>query len=70
MAVNFEEHWRSTGEGLEIMEFSGRFRVRRTYILVILRRIGPLINIVALQLSNVVQNEDHNDALKWRSHLS
>ena len=52
------------------MELSGRFRVRRTYILVILRRIGPLFNIVALQLSNLVQNEDHDDALKWRSHLS
>ena len=68
--VNLIVYFCSTGWWLRSMESSGRFRVRRTYILVILRRIGPLINIVALQLSNLVQNEDHDDALKWRSHLS
>ena len=52
------------------MELSGWSMVRRTYIVVILIRIGPLINIVVLQLSNLVENEDHDGALKWRSHLS
>ena len=60
----------STAKSFEPNELSGVFMIGRTRILWSLEGFGPLINIVALQLSNLVQNEDHDGALKWRSHLS
>ena len=65
-----DEHWWSTGTWLGQMVLSGTSRIGRTTILWILDGNGPLINIVALQLSNVVQNEDHDDALTWSINLS
>ena len=48
---------------------SARFRVRRTFILVTLRRFGPIVDIVALQLTKMVQKLEHDDALTWTINL-
>ena len=60
----------STAKSFEPNELSGVFMIGRTRILWSLEVFGPLINIVALQLSNLVQNEDHDDALTWSINLS
>ena len=44
---------------------SQRFRVGRTMSLWILKRFGPVFNIVALQLQKLVQKLDHEVALTW-----
>ena len=49
---------------------SGVFRLGRTTVLGSLRRNGSRFNIVALQVSKMVQKLEHDDALTWSINLS
>ena len=51
------------------MELSARFRVRRTFTLVTLRRFGTRFNVVALQPHKLVQNQDLDGAPTWCDQL-
>ena len=49
--------------GNSINNLSERFRVRRTFILEVLRGNGPRFTAVASQLTKIVQKLDHDCAL-------
>ena len=46
-------------------ELSGVFDYGRIKVLETMEGFGPIFDIVASQLPKLVQNRNHDDALKW-----
>ena len=69
VSVLAEYCW-STGRWLGQTELSEVFDYGRTTVLETMEGFGPILDIVASQLPKLVQNRNHDDALKWWSHLS